>query len=269
MGFAAHLKELRNRVTIALLAICVFAIAGFFVADYILELLARPLDELSERGYTVNLNITKVTESFNLKMMIGFVIGIVAASPIWLYETIAFFIPGLKKRERRYLLGFIISSIPLFLLGCTTGWFVLPRIILIFVGFAPDVTTQFLGAQEYFSFSLKLVLAVGAAFLMPVVLVMLNFADFLSAKSIIKAWRWAVILIALFAAMMTPAGEIMSMVILGVPILALYFLAAGIAYLNDRRRARKRAKEDAAYEAERAEEAQTASQADPAEQADA
>ena len=156
MGFAAHLKELRNRVTIALLAICVFAIAGFFVADYILELLARPLDELSERGYTVNLNITKVTESFNLKMMIGFVIGIVAASPIWLYETIAFFIPGLKKRERRYLLGFIISSIPLFLLGCATGWFVLPRIILIFVGFAPDVTTQFLGAQEYFSFSLKL-----------------------------------------------------------------------------------------------------------------
>ena len=266
MGFAAHLKELRNRVTIALLTICAFAIGGFFLADFVLELLARPLDQLRGRGYTVDLNITQVTQAFNLKMMIGFVIGLVAASPVWLYETIAFFLPGLKKRERRYLLGFIISSIPLFLLGCATGWFILPRIILIFVGFSPEVTTQYLGAVEYFTFSLKLVLAVGAAFLMPVVLVMLNFADFLSAKTILTSWRWAVILIALFAAMMTPAGEIMSMVILGVPILALYFIAAGIAYVNDRRRARKQAKLDAEYGSAGAAESQVS---DPAEQADA
>lgn len=241
MGFAAHLKELRNRVTIALLTIAAFAIAGFFIADWVLLLLMQPLYDLKARGYDVNLNITAVTQAFNLKMMIGFLIGLVAASPIWLYETLAFFMPGLKKRERRYLLGFIIASIPLFLLGCATGWIILPRIVTIFVGFSPEFTSQLLNAQEYFAFSLKLVLAVGCAFLMPVVLVLLNFADLLSGKAILKGWRWAIILIAVFAAMMTPAGEIISMFILAVPILALYFAAALIAFLNDRRRARKQA----------------------------
>lgn len=244
MGFAAHLKELRNRVTISLLTIAAFAIAGFFLADWVLEQLRRPLDTLEAQGYEVNLNITLVTQAFNLKMMIGFLIGIVAASPVWLYETLAFFLPGLKKREKRYLLGFIIASIPLFLLGCATGWLILPRIIMIFVGFQPEATASLLNAQEYFTFSLRLVLAVGCAFLMPVLLVMLNFADLVSAKAIIKGWRWAIILITVFAAMMTPAGEIISMFILAVPILVLYFAAALVAYLNDRRRVRRRAKEE-------------------------
>ncbi|HIY67551.1 MAG TPA: twin-arginine translocase subunit TatC [Candidatus Agrococcus pullicola] len=244
MGFAAHLKELRNRVTISLIVIAAFSIGGFFLADFVLELLARPLDVLEARGYEVNINITMVTQAFNLKMLIGLLLGVVAASPFWLYQMLAFFLPGLKKRERRYLLGFIIASVPLFFLGCATGWIILPRIITIFVGFAPMSMTQLLSAQEYFMFSLRLVFACGCAFLMPVILVMLNFANMLTAKSILKGWRWAVILITIFAAMMTPAGEIISMFILAVPILVLYFAAALIAWLNDRRRAKRLAKQE-------------------------
>lgn len=250
MGFAAHLKELRNRVTISLLTIAAFAIAGFFLADWVLAVLRQPLDTLEAQGFEVNLNITMVTQAFNLKMMIGFLIGLVVSSPVWLYETLAFFLPGLKRREKRYLLGFIVASIPLFFIGCATGWLILPRIIMIFVGFQPEATVSLLNAQEYFTFSLRLVLAVGCAFLMPVILVMLNFADLMSAKAILSGWRWAIILITFFAAMMTPAGEIISMFILAVPILALYFAAALVAYINDRRRARKRAKEDAELAAE-------------------
>lgn len=243
MGFAAHLKELRNRVTIALLAIAACSIAGFFVSVWVIELLGEPLVDLRERGFAVDINITHITQAFNLRMLIGFIIGFVASTPIWLYELLAFFLPGLKRKERRYLFGFILASIPLFLAGCATGWFILPRIINIFVSFAPPSTTQLLSAQEYFMFALRLVVAVGCAFVMPVILVLLNFADMLSAQSILKGWRWAVILITIFAAMMTPAGEIISMFILAIPILILYFAAAFVAYINDRRRAKKRAKE--------------------------
>lgn len=243
MGLAAHLKELRNRVTIALLAIAVFAIAGFFVSEWIIELLTRPLIDLQERGYNVDMNVTMITQAFNLRMLIGFIIGLVVAAPIWLYEMLAFFLPGLKKKERRYLFGFIAASIPLFIGGCATGWLILPRIINIFVSFIPESISGLLSAQEYVMFALRLVVAVGCAFIMPVILVLLNFADMLTAASILKGWRWAVILITIFAAMMTPPGEIISMFILAVPILLLYFAAAFIAFLNDKRRAKKRAQE--------------------------
>lgn len=246
MGLAAHLKELRNRITIALLAVAAAAIAGFFVSEWVIELLSRPLDDLREAGQTVELNITTITQSFNLRMLVGFIIGVVASSPIWLYELLAFFIPGLNKKERRYIFGFIVASIPLFFAGCATGWYVLPRIINIFVGFAPGSTTQFLTAQEYFMFSLRLIVAIGCAFIMPVILVMLNFANMITAAAILKGWRWAIIIITVFAAMMTPPGEIISMFILAVPILILYFAAALVAFVNDKRRARKLAKEEAA-----------------------
>lgn len=245
MGFAAHLKELRNRVTISLLVIAAASIGGFFTGEWVIGMLGRPLAVLEAQGHQVNLNWTLVTQAFNLQMLIGLIVGFVVSTPVWLYQTLAFFLPGMKKRERRYLLGFIIASIPLFAAGCATGWIILPRLITIFLSFATPGTTMLLNAMDYFSFTLKLLLAVGAAFVMPVVLVMANFAGMVTAGGILSGWRWAVIGITTFAALMTPAGEIISMFILAVPILILYFAAALIAWINDRRRARSLARQEA------------------------
>ncbi|SDI02124.1 twin-arginine translocase subunit TatC [Agrococcus jejuensis] len=239
MRLIEHLRELRRRFVISFAAIAVLGIGGFFVSDFVLELLSAPLTTLQEQGRLVELNITYVTQAFDIKMRIGLLVGLIASSPVWLYHLLAFLLPGLHKGERRYVWGFLLAAVPLFLGGCTMGWFLLPRIIQLFVGFAPDSLTSFLSAQEYFDFSFKLVVAIGLGFVVPVVFVFLNLAGAITGAAILKGWRWAVLGIALFAACVTPAGELLSMFLIAGPIIVLYFGAAGIAVLNDRRRAKR------------------------------
>jgi sec-independent protein translocase protein TatC len=94
----------------------------------------------------------------------------------------------------------------------------------------------------YLDFALKLVVAVGVGFVLPVFLVLLNAIVVLSAQAFIKGWRWAIIVIAMFTALATPAADVVSMFLLAVPMVALYFMAAGITWINDRRRSKKEAK---------------------------
>ncbi len=101
--------------------------------------------------------------------------------------------------------------------------------------FAPNEDTAFIQAKDYFDFILKLVIAIGIAFVLPVFLVLLNFVGVLSAKSILHSWRIAMLVIVLFTAIATPSADVISMFILAIPMVALYFAAAGIAWLHDRR----------------------------------
>lgn len=239
MRLVEHLRELRRRFVISFATIAVLGIGGFFLSDLVLELLSAPLTALQQQGRLVELNITYITQAFDIKMRIGLLVGLIAASPVWLYHLLAFLLPGLHRNERRYVWGFLAASVPLFLGGCAMGWFLLPRIIQLFVGFAPESLTSFLSAQEYFDFSFKLVVAIGLGFVVPVLVVFLNLAGAVTGKAILAGWRWAVLGISLFAACVTPAGELLSMFLIAGPIVLLYFGAAGIALLNDRRRAKR------------------------------
>lgn len=239
MALTGHLREFKRRFYIAGAALVVAAIGGFFLAAPVLHLLSAPLDELRAQGLDVELNITNVTQAFDVQMRIGFMLGIIISSPIWIWQLLAFVVPALRSIERRYVFGFIGAAVPLFIGGCATGWFILPRIIRLFVGFAPDGFTAFLGAQDYWDFSFKLVFAVGVAYVLPVVVVFLSFAGVLSGKSILGGWRWAVLGATLFGAFVTPAGEVLSMFVIAVPMVMLYFGAAGVALLVDRRRAKR------------------------------
>jgi sec-independent protein translocase protein TatC len=167
-------------------------------------------------------------------MQVAITIGIVASSPVWLYQIFAFLVPGLTKKEKRYTFGFFFTAVPLFLAGCTAGWFVLPNIVELMAKFVPPEDASFVEAKVYLDFVLKLVLAVGIAFVMPVFLVLLNFLGVISAAAIIKGWRVAVLLIAVFCAIATPAADVVSMFLLAIPMVFLYFLAAGVAWLHDR-----------------------------------
>ena len=102
-------------------------------------------------------------------------IGIVISSPIWLYQIFSFLVPGLTRREKKYTFGFFFSAIPLFLGGIAAGWFVLPHIVEIMYRFVPKGSTTFYETKYYLDFVLKLVLATGIAFVLPVFLVLLNF----------------------------------------------------------------------------------------------
>ncbi|MGK2854227.1 MAG: twin-arginine translocase subunit TatC [Microbacteriaceae bacterium] len=238
MSLAQHLLELRRRLFIAAGAILVGAILGFIASDFILGALMSPINRIADARNAV-LNFATITGSFDLKMQIALYTGVIISSPVWLWQIWAFIIPGLTRKEKRYGFGFFFAAIPLFFLGCVAGWYVLPNIVSIMTGFAPESTSAVTDAKLYFDFVLKLVLAVGIAFVLPVFVVLLNFVGVLSASAIIKGWRWAILLITLFTAIATPAADVMSMFLLAIPMVLLYFIAAGIAWLHDRRAARR------------------------------
>ncbi len=240
MSLGAHLIELRKRLFIAALGLLVGMIAGFIISDFVLTALTQPIADIAaQQGREASLNFTDVSSAFDLRIQIAFTVGVVISSPVWLYQVFAFVMPGLKRNEKQYAIGFVAAAVPLFFAGCVAGWFVLPHMVVLLTGFAPEGTTALLTARAYYDFVLKLVLAIGIAFVLPVFLVILNFAGVLSAKTILKSWRIAILAITLFTAIATPAADVMSMFLLAIPMLALYFGAAGIAAINDRRRRRR------------------------------
>jgi sec-independent protein translocase protein TatC len=241
MSLGQHLQELRKRLVISAVAILVTAIGGFFVADFVIDQLRRPIEEIAA-ARNAELVYTTVTGAFDLKIQIAVTIAIVAASPIWLYQIFAFLVPGLTQKEKKYTFGFFFSAVPLFFAGAASGWLVFPHMVVLLSSFASTETATFLDAKPYYDFVIKLVLAVGIAFVLPVFLVLLNFVGVLSAKTILKSWRIAILVICIFTALATPAADVISMFLLAVPMVMLYFAAVGVAMIHDRRAA-KRAEE--------------------------
>jgi sec-independent protein translocase protein TatC len=246
MSLGAHLIELRKRLFLAALGIVVGMVVGWILSDAVLQALTVPIQELSDaQGRTASLNFTDISSAFDLRIQIAFTVGVVISSPVWLYQIWAFAVPGMKRREKQYAVGFVLSAVPLFLAGCAAGWFVMPHMVVLLTGFAPQDTTALISARTYYDFVLKLVLAIGIAFVLPVFLVLLNFAGVLTAKAILKSWRIAILVITLFTAIATPAADVMSMFLLAIPMVLLYFGAAGIAYIHDRRVAKRQRTIDA------------------------
>lgn len=251
MGLAEHLIEFRNRFIICLIAIFIGMVGGFILSSPALDLIREPIEALQDqRGGRVSINFTNVTTAFDLRLQMALTIGVVIASPVWLYQLWMFLMPGLRKQERRYALGFLGAAIPLFLGGVLAGYFVMPRIVQVMTSFAPEQDTVFYDAKTYYSFVLTLMIAVGVAFVVPVVLVMLNFAGVLAGRTILRGWRVAVLVSALFSALATPAADVLSMFLLMVPMIALYFIAGGVSYLNDRRREKRERRREAELERE-------------------
>jgi sec-independent protein translocase protein TatC len=243
MSLGQHLVEFRGRLVKAALAIAAASVGGFFVADYVWSLLAAPLmDVANDSGRIAQINYTSISEAFDTKIAIAMTVGIVASSPIWLWQIWSFITPALVRREKRFAFGFLLTAIPLFLLGCATGWWLFPHVVELMTSFAPDGSTTLLTAKYYLDFSIKFVIAIGIGFVLPVFLVLLNFTGVLSAKAIIKGWRWAVVGVTAFTALATPAADVISMFLLAIPMLGLYFLAAFIAWIHDKRQATKAAK---------------------------
>ncbi len=243
MSLGQHLVEFRGRLVKAALAIAAASVGGFFVADYVWSLLAAPLmDVANDSGRIAQINYTSISEAFDTKIAIALTVGIVASSPIWLWQIWSFITPALVRREKRFAFGFLLTAIPLFLLGCSTGWWLFPHVVELMTSFAPDGSTTLLTAKYYLDFSIKFVIAIGIGFVLPVFLVLLNFTGVLTAKAIIKGWRWAVVGVTAFTALATPAADVISMFLLAIPMLGLYFLAAFIAWIHDKRQATKAAK---------------------------
>jgi len=240
MPLVDHLRELRNRLGISLLAIAVGTVVGWVVYDELFALLQRPFDILSESlgEADVKLVLTGISDAFTLQVKIALLAGVTLSSPIWLYELWAFITPGLHRQERRWALVFVAAAVPLFLAGMAFGYWLLPRGLEILIGFTPEGVSNFIQVDRYLSFTVRLLFVFGLAFLLPVVLVMLNVVGILTAQRLRSWWRGMVLGVFVFAAVATPTGDPWTMTILALPMLGFVAIAWAIAWVNDRRRGR-------------------------------
>lgn len=237
MPLREHLRELRRRVLRAALAVVAGAVIGWFLYDPLFDALQRPLAEASARGHHAEVNFSKIGGAFNFKIEISFYVGIILASPVWLYQLWAFIVPGLTRREKRYALGFVGVAVPLFLSGLYLAWLVLPNAVRFLTDFTPTNAVNYITADEYLTFVTKIMIAFGVAFLIPILLVALNLVGVVSARTLLHGWRVAVFLCFLFAAIASPSPDAWSMIALAAPMVGLFFAAVGIAWAIDRRRA--------------------------------
>ncbi|POH58529.1 twin-arginine translocase subunit TatC [Arthrobacter glacialis] len=243
MPLKAHLIEARNRLFKSALAMIPGVIIGWIIYDPLMYAITEPLRDISQsRNIDAALNFEGVTTSFDLKIQISLILGLVLASPVWIYQLWAFITPGLTKKERRYTLSYMFASVPLFLAGIYAGWLMWPNIVRGLTSFTPEGGSNIMKAVDYLQFALQLMLFMGVAFLVPVLLFALNAIGMVRGKTYLKAWRFTILGVTIVAAMAAPGSDVMSMFFLGAPLLVLYFGAIGLCVLNDKRRDRRDAK---------------------------
>lgn len=242
MTLSGHLREAKKRLSRAALAFLVAAVVAYLLSDTVLDTLRAPVTEIAETR-NASINYDSITGAFDLKLKIALYGGIALSGPVWLYQLLAYVAPGLTGREKKYTFGFLAGVLPLFAAGAAVGVLIFPRMVELLTGFASSEDSTLLQASYYFDFVLKLVLASGAAFTLPVFLVVLNTMGILPARTIAHSWRIAVIGIVIFSALVTPAADLMSMFLLVVPMVLLYLMALGISWIHDRRKDRRLAAE--------------------------
>lgn len=243
MSLGQHLIELRRRLMIGAIALVVAMIVALFVTQPILDWLMAPIRYVAEqRGDDFSaLNFPTVTSAFEVRMRIAVTIGIFFSAPVWLWQIWAFVMPGLTRKEIRYTIGFVAAAIPLFFAGCYVAVLVMPHVIEVMWSFTPEGGVNFYAVSEYYDFVFKLMMVVGVSFVLPVFLVALNLAGIMSGMAILKGWRVAVLAATIFAAVATPAADVVSMLLLGAILIVLFFAAAGLSIIFDRRRRKREA----------------------------
>lgn len=243
MPLKAHLIEARNRLFKSALAMLPGIVIGWIIYEPLMKELTRPLVEISvSRDVDAALNYAGIMTAFDLKLQISLILGLVIASPVWIYQLWAFITPGLTKKERRYTLSYLGVAVPLFIAGIYAGWLIWPNIVKAMTSFVPVGGANLMTAMDYLQFVLQLMLFMGVAFLVPVLLFALNAIGMVRGKTYLKAWRFVILGVTIVSAMAAPGSDVMSMFFLAAPLLVLYFGAIGLCMLNDIRRDRRDAK---------------------------
>jgi len=244
MPLLDHLRELRKRIMRSAIAITLASIVGWVFYNEIIVQLASPVCDLRTaqeigKQYCGSLYISGVLGPLNLQIKVAILTGIILSAPIWLYQLWSFIAPGLHKREKRNSIFFIAAATPFFAAGSFLGYKILPTAVKVLFGFTPESLSNLVKFDDYLDFVLRVILLFGLAFELPVFLISLNLIGFLTGLTILKPWRIWVFSIVLFTAAFTPTADPLTMGLLAVPLIALYFLAGLFSLLNDRRRDRK------------------------------
>ncbi|MFT2017138.1 twin-arginine translocase subunit TatC [Streptomyces sp. 796.1] len=255
MPLAEHLRELRNRLLKAVLAIClVTAVALFYYKDIVDFLMKPVLDSVGCGGLSVSdleakdgnqkcayFTVNGLLSPFTIMLKVSFMTGLVLSTPIWLYQLWAFLAPGLHKQEKKYSMAFVAAGVPLFVGGGFFAYAILPTTAEVLLDFTPDGADNLLPLDDFIDLLTRMVVVFGLAFELPLVLVLLNFGGVVTGRRMLGWWRGMIMGITVFGALATPSTDPVGMFALAGPVTLLYFLAVGVSMINDRRKAKRRA----------------------------
>ena len=236
MPLTAHLAELRQRLIWCLLALCVGFIVCYAFSDKIVAALLFP-PTLVGRPVKVPLQIIAPAEAFMTYIKVGLIAGLFLVLPMVLYQLWRFVAPGLLEHEKKYTVPFLVGSAGLFYGGGVIFYLVLPFIIHFLLSFATGDIRALLSVGYYVTFCVRLMIAFGLVFQLPIVVVFLTQLGLLSSRLLIRYFRHAVVLIFIVAAVLTPTTDPLSLLFMVLPMLLLYGLSILAAKGVERRRA--------------------------------
>ena len=175
MSLTAHLRELRSRLVKSILAVIAGGIVGLVFYQQIIDAFIGPFKAAAEaQGLTAEINFGAIADPFVIPLKIGLLVGVIVASPVWIYQLWAFVTPGLYRNERKWAAAVVLISVPLFLAGIALCFWLLPRGLMVILGFTPQDVANIVLFSDYLSFVMRLVLVFGIAFLLPVFVVLLE-----------------------------------------------------------------------------------------------
>ena len=251
MPLREHISELRSRLLKAMFFLAIGAVVGWMFYPQILDVLKAPYCALPANkryppdrpGATCQLLFFGPLDGFMLRLKVGLIAGAVLSAPFWLYQLWAFITPGLHRKERRWTVVFVFASTLLFAAGAVLSYFTVSNALSLLVGWAGSGTAAAIEVSRYVGFVTSMLLVFGASFELPLLVVLLNQVGVLSAHRLLRWQRIGIFLIFVFAAVATPSQDPLSMCMLAIPMSLLFEGSVLIAWLHDRRKARREALE--------------------------
>ena len=240
MPLLAHLEELRKRIIFAILGILIGFVSCWSFADRIFGLMQEPIVQaLRHHGIAGGLVYLNPTEPFNLYLYVALVGGLFVASPFVFYQLWLFVAPGLYRKERRYVLPFLLSTVGLFIAGGLFGYkLVYPASLDFLIGygqrFQPMITIG-----EYTRLFVTIIVGLGLIFELPILVFFLAVMRVVTARWMWRNLRYSILVIFTVAAVVTPTADVLNMCLFAAPMLALYAISIGVAWLVNSRRQRK------------------------------
>ncbi len=241
MALADHLRELRARILRSVVVVTLAMVAGLFFFDQLLDLVFRPYQQALDAlpgSVDSKAYVKGAGGPLLLHLKLAGIAGVVLTSPYWLYQIWAFILPGLHSHERKWSRVFAAVAGPLFVLGVTTGYYVLPKGLEVLIGFTPDRLENLVEFGEYFSFFTRMLLVFGVAFEIPLFVVLLNLAGIVRGRALAEHRPWIILGVFVFAAVATPSTDPFSMLMLALPMTLLFLVSEVVTRGIDKRRDR-------------------------------